>query len=255
MWFYQWYYTKSCANIYLYIYIYLYIIYIYAYVLLCCLCFKFMVLLDFLIWLGLQIPPSDFNGPPFQVTSLAAQSRPWPRRSRDRRKRPRKPQAVKAPRLPVIEQLGFEIHPGVRSYTPRKLLTVDTVPARLRNRTWSHGGLVQMIFRTSRGIFSGSMLLFRGVSKNGRMRLKPEIRCFTSFYILCIILWYPFFVDFNCVDYPYGRNGTMQIYGKFGGFWGIALQDAWFGLVIITTAVDFVHIRTILTCRDRLFHG
>ena len=128
-------------------------------------------------------------------------------------------------------------------------------PARLRNRTWSHGGLVQMIFRTSRGIFSGSMLLFRGVSKNGRMRLKPEIRCFTSFYILCIILWYPFFVDFNCVDYPYGRNGTMQIYGKFGGFWGIALQDAWFGLVIITTAVDFVHIRTILTCRDRLFHG
>ena len=176
--FYQWYHTKSC--------IYIYISYI-------CICiivlFMLQIYVHFLIsWPddGPSFITGPFKRPTFQVTSLGAQSRPWPRRSRDRRrsKRPRVSKTVKAPRLPVIEQLGTEIHPRGPVLYPPKLLTWILYPKILRNRTWSHGGLVQMIFRTSRGIFSGSMLLFRGVSKNGRMCLKPEIRCFTSFYSL-----------------------------------------------------------------------
>ena len=70
---------------------------------------------------------SVLNGPTFQVTSLGAQSRPWPRRSRDRRrsKRPRISKTVKAPRLPVIEQLGTEIYPGGQDLTPRKVTNMD----------------------------------------------------------------------------------------------------------------------------------
>eukprot|EP00434_Breviolum_minutum_P002558 symbB.v1.2.002262.t1/scaffold92.1/size545918/19 len=47
-----------------------------------------------------------------EVTSLGAQSRPWPRRSRGRRrsKRPRVSKAVKAPRLPVIEHYYIHKH-------------------------------------------------------------------------------------------------------------------------------------------------